>query len=109
VLEDRGRYVLAVVPGDERLDLHKLRELLGASKTLRLASEAEMADLFPSLEVGAEPPFGPGFPKLEVVDRGLMDEERVLCAAGDHRHSVMLDPREIVRMTGAATADVCED
>jgi prolyl-tRNA editing enzyme YbaK/EbsC (Cys-tRNA(Pro) deacylase) len=38
-----------------------------------------------------------------------MDEERVLCAAGDHRHSVMLDPREIVRMTGAATADVCED
>ena len=109
VLEDRGGYLLAVVPGDERLDLHKLRELLGATKTLRLATEAEMADLFPSFEVGAVPPFGPEFPRLEVVDRRLIDEERVLCAAGDHRHSVMLDPREIVRMTGAVTADVCED
>ena len=108
VLEDRG-YVLAVVPGDERLDLHKLRELLGATKSLRLATEAEMADLFPSFEVGAVPPFGPGFPKLEVVDRRLLDEDRVLCAAGDHRHSVALDPSEIVRITGAVTADVCED
>ena len=109
VLEDRGGYVLAVVPGDERLDLHKLRELLGATKTLRLATEAEMADLFPSFEVGAAPPFGTGFPKLEVVDRRLLEEDRVLCAAGDHRHSVILDPSEIARLTGAVTADVCED
>lgn len=108
VLKDRG-YVLAVVPGDERLDIHKLRELLGATKSLRLATEPEMADLFPSFEVGAVPPFGPTFPKLEVVDRRLLDEDRVLCAAGDHRHSVALDPREIVRVTGAVTADVCED
>ena len=109
VLEDRGGYVLAVVPGDERLDLHKLRELLGATRSLRLATEAEMAELFPSFDVGAAPPFGPRFPKVEVVDRRLLDEDRVLCAAGDHRHSVVLDPREIVRITGAVTADVCED
>jgi Ala-tRNA(Pro) deacylase len=109
VLEDRGGYVLAVVPGDERLDIHKLRELLGATKSLRLATEAEMADLFPSFEVGAVPPFGPTSPKLEVVDRRLLDEDRVLCAAGDHRHSVVLDPSEIVRITGAVPADVCED
>jgi prolyl-tRNA editing enzyme YbaK/EbsC (Cys-tRNA(Pro) deacylase) len=108
VLKDRG-YVLAVVPGDERLDIHKLRDLLGATKSLRLATEAEMADLFPSFEVGAVPPFGPTFPKLEVVDRRLLEEDRVLCAAGDHRHSVALDPRGIVRLTGAVTADVCED
>ena len=35
VLEDRGGYVLAVVPGDERLDLHKLRERLGATSSRR--------------------------------------------------------------------------
>lgn len=109
VLEDRGGYVLAVVPGDERLDLHKLRELLGAAKRLRLATEAEMGELFPSFEVGAVPPFGPGFPTVEVVDRRLLDVDRVLCAAGDHRHSVVLEPSAIVRLTGAVTADVCED
>ena len=109
VLEDRGGYLLAVVPGDERLDLHKLRERLGATKSLRLATEAEMADLFPSFEVGAVPPFGPGFPKVEVIDPRLLDKDRVLCAAGDHRPSVVLDPSEIVRITGAVTADVCED
>lgn len=109
VLEDRGGFLLAVVPGDRRLDLHKLRQLLDGTKELRLATEAEMADQFPSFDVGAVPPFGPTFPKLEVVDRRLLEEDRVLCAAGDHRHSVVLDPSEIVRITGAVTADVCED
>lgn len=33
----------------------------------------------------------------------------VLCPAGDHRHSVLLDPHEIVRITAAQTADICED
>jgi Ala-tRNA(Pro) deacylase len=58
ILQDGDSYVLAVVPASERIDLHKVRELLGASKSLRLATEAEIAGDFPALEVGATPPFG---------------------------------------------------
>lgn len=109
VLHDDGAYLLAVLPASDRLDLHKLRELLGASSSLQLATEAQMASDFPSLEVGAVPALGPMVPAAEVVDRKLLDEDRVLCAAGDHRHSVLLDPRDIVNVTDARVADICED
>ena len=62
VLHDGSAYVIAAIPASERLDLHKLRELLGASRRLRLAGEDEIAREFPSLEVGAVPPFGPMVP-----------------------------------------------
>jgi Ala-tRNA(Pro) deacylase len=109
VLQDRGGYVLAVIPASERLDVHKLRELLGASKALRLATEEEMGADLPEIEVGATPPVGPMLPRAEVVDRRLLEEDRILCPAGDHRHSVLLDPREVVRIADAKVADVCEE
>ena len=62
VLYDGSVYVIAAIPASERLDLHKLRELLGARPQLRLANEDEIARDFTSLEVGAVPPFGPMVP-----------------------------------------------
>ena len=109
VLHDGSAYVITAVPASERLDLHKVREILGASRQLRLASEAEIARDFPSLEVGAVPPFGPMVPMAEVIDSSLMQQERIVCPAGDHRHSVLVDPREVVRVTAAKTAHICEE
>jgi Ala-tRNA(Pro) deacylase len=109
VLHDHGAYLLAVIPASQRLDLHKLREVLSAGKSLQLASERQMAEDFPQLEVGAVPPLGPMVPAAEVVDQRLLDEDRVLCAGGDHTHSILLDPRDIVAATDATVADVCED
>jgi Ala-tRNA(Pro) deacylase len=109
VLQDLSGYVLAIIPASERLDLHKLRDLLGASKSLRLATEEEMARDFPMLEVGAAPPVGPMLPRAEVVDRRLLEHERILCAGGDHRHSLVVDPRDVVRIADAKVADVCVD
>src|SRR6185437_5934910 len=71
VLHDGSGYVIAAIPASERLDLQKLRKLLGATRHLRLAGEDEIAREFPSLEVGAVPPFGPMVPAAEVIDRAL--------------------------------------
>lgn len=109
VLHDGSTYVIVALPASDRLDLHKLRELLGASRRLRLASEEEIARDFPSLEVGAVPPFGPMVPAAEVIDRTLARQSQIVCPAGDHGHSVVLDPREVIRITGAVVADVCEE
>src|SRR5271169_3676655 len=65
VLHDGSSYVIAAVPASDRLDLHKLRDLLGATRQLRLASETEIGRDFPTLEVGAVPPFGPMVPAAE--------------------------------------------
>ena len=109
VLHDQGVYLLAILPASHRLDLHKLREVLGAGGSLQLATEAQMAEDFPSLEVGAVPPLGPTVPACEVLDSRLLEEDRVLCAGGDHRHSVLLDPRDIVTAMDATVADICAD
>lgn len=108
VLHDGSAYVIAAVAASDRLDLHKLRELLGASRRLRLADESEIARDFPTLEVGAVPPFGPMVPAAEVIDRALAAQREILCPAGDHRHSVLIDPRDIVRITSASVADIAE-
>jgi Ala-tRNA(Pro) deacylase len=109
VLHDGSAYVIAAIPASERLDLHKLRNVLGASRRLQLASEDQIARDFPTLEVGAAPPFGPMVPAAEVIDRALLDQERILCPAGDHRHSVLVDPRDIIRATAARAARICQD
>lgn len=109
VLRDGDACVIAAIPASERLDLRKLREVAGASHHLRLADEDEIAREFPSFEVGAAPPFGPFVPAAEVIDSSLLGHERALFPAGDHRHGVLVDPREVLRITGALAADVCED
>ena len=103
-----GSYRLVVIPASRRLDLSRLRELSGGSPHLRLATEHEMERDFPDFEVGALPPFGPLLPAPEVVDIRLLYHDRILCGAGDHRHAVSLDPRELLRTAEPQVADICE-
>src|SRR5690606_7045402 len=46
VLRSGDSWALAVIPASHRLDLRKLRELLGAEEELRLATEEEMGAHF---------------------------------------------------------------
>jgi len=102
-------YVLAVIPASERLDPRKAAKLLGESGELRLASEEEMGADFAQFELGALPPFGPILEVEQIVDQQLLDHGQVLCSAGDHRHSVKLDPKEMVQLTEARVGDLVED
>jgi Ala-tRNA(Pro) deacylase len=103
-------YELVVLQASDRLDFGKVREQLGESRTdLRLATEEEMDADFPQFELGALPPLGEMLPAPEIVDRRVLDHDRVLCNAGDHTHSVLIDPAEIVRASRAEVADVRED
>jgi Ala-tRNA(Pro) deacylase len=108
-LRDEAGYRLAVIPASQRLDLHKVRELVGGGEQLRLATEDEMAGDFGDYELGALPPFGQMLPAPEMIDRQLLDHDRILCSGGDHRHSVLVDPKEIIRLADPQVADICED
>lgn len=108
VLKHGASYVLAVLPASERLDLHKARDLLGA-EDLQLASEDEIAADFSRFEVGALPPFGSLHDVAQIVDRRLLDHAQVLCSGGDHRHSLKVDPHEIVRVGDARVGDFCKE
>jgi prolyl-tRNA editing enzyme YbaK/EbsC (Cys-tRNA(Pro) deacylase) len=109
VLDTPGGYRFAVIRAADRLDLHKAADALGVSRhQLRFASEADMAASFPIYEVGAIPPVGPDTP-TELVDPRLLDYGQVLCPAGDHEHSLLVDPLDIVRVTRARTVDLRQD
>jgi Ala-tRNA(Pro) deacylase len=109
LLRDGDAYRLAVIPASHRLDLRKAREVLGASRHLRLATEADMEADFKSFEVGALPPVGPTVPATEVLDRRLTEHDRILCAGGDHNHSLLIAPGELAALAEAQIADLCED
>jgi Ala-tRNA(Pro) deacylase len=108
VLHDRDGYRLAVIPASRRLDVSRARAAVNGSAQMRLATEDEMATAFPGFEVGALPPFGPLLPAPEIVDVRLVYHDEVLCGGGDHRHSVLLDPRDLLRVAEPRVADVCE-
>jgi Ala-tRNA(Pro) deacylase len=107
-LRDRDGYRLAVIPASRRLDVHRVRELLGATSHLRLATEDELERDFEMFEVGALPPFGPMVPVPEIVDVHLLYHDRIVCAGGDHRHSLRIDPRDLLRLCEPRVADLCE-
>ena len=110
LLHDGDGYRLVVIQASDRLELGKVRDLLDTARAkLRLVTEDEMASDFSQFELGAIPPLGEMLPAPEIVDRRVLDHDRVLCNGGDHTHSVLLDPNDIVRASDARVADVCED
>ncbi|MGC9970959.1 MAG: YbaK/EbsC family protein [Bryobacteraceae bacterium] len=96
-LSEQG-YGMAVLPSDSVVDLEQLRQDLGLSR-LRLATEAELGELFPTCELGAMPPFGNLFSLPVYVDSRLAGEDTITFNAGTHRdviHMHFLDFKRLV-------------
>jgi Ala-tRNA(Pro) deacylase len=100
--------VRVVLPATERLSLPKLREAIGLDE-IRFASEAELADAYPTFELGAVPPFGGPEGDSVVVDRRIAALESVIVEAGSHSDSLRFAAEDLVRLTGATVADVVAD
>jgi Ala-tRNA(Pro) deacylase len=100
--------VRVVLPASERMDLHKLRDLLEVGKELHLLTEVDLARQYPGFELGAVPPLG-GREDAVVVDRRIAALEHVVFEAGQHDHSVRVPSAELVSASGARVADVCAD
>lgn len=108
VLSTEAGHVRAVLPASERLDFRKLRELTGDGST-RLATEDELADVYPMFELGAAPPFGGPAGDRTIADRRLAEQESVVVEAGSHSESVRIKTRDLLSLTRAELADICTD
>ena len=103
-------YVRAVLPAARRLDLHRLREILGASaKTVHLASEADLRRDFPEFELGAVPPVGGGRADPVLLDGRLSELDDLVFEAGSHDESVRLCAQDLRRIADVRVVDICED
>src|SRR3989338_10724504 len=91
----------AVVPADHRLDLERMREVLGARK-VHLMAEPEFEALFGDCEAGAMPPFGEMYHLPMYVDQRLAENDWILFNAGTHRESIKMSFRDYERLVKPA-------
>jgi Ala-tRNA(Pro) deacylase len=106
VLVAQSGNVRAVVPGSERIDLHKVAGVLGiGGKKVHLASENDLARDYPEFELGAVPPFA-GREDQVIVDERLATRDSIVLEAGSHDTSVRLKAADLVRLTSAQVADI---
>ena len=109
VVATPGGRARVVLPASERLDLHKVGEVVGGGTTVRLASESELAVAYPMFELGAVPPFGGPPGDRSIVDRRLVELESIVVEAGSHTESVRIRPTDLVAITKGEIADICAD
>jgi Ala-tRNA(Pro) deacylase len=106
LLEDEIGYVAVVLPASHRVDLKKLERQL--HRKLRLASETELADVFPDCAVGALPPLGYAYGIETVYDDRLRRLSCVYFEGGDHRDLIYVGGREFLDLLrDAPHGDVC--
>jgi Ala-tRNA(Pro) deacylase len=102
LIKSDNQYVLCVLPSVEWVDFEKLKRVLG-SKEIKLASEAEIAKLFPDYEVGAEPPFAEGIKIF--VDKNLEGNDEIVFNAGTHTDMVKVKYKDFARLAKPTVAD----
>jgi Ala-tRNA(Pro) deacylase len=95
---------IAVVPADQFVNLGKLQNYLGLS-FLRLATEEELARLFPNCELGAMPPFGDYCDMPVIVDIGIAGDF-IAFAMGTHRDIVRVSFADFLRLANPAIASI---
>ena len=84
-----GRFVMTVLPASRKVDLRRLRTVF-ATHSVRLATEDEIASLFPDCELGAMPPFGNLYRLPVYVDQSLTEDEEIVFQAGTHSDAIRM-------------------
>jgi Ala-tRNA(Pro) deacylase len=96
LLRDRQGYWLAVVPASRRVRLSDLKLDLG--DPVDLASEEEVAEVFPDCSRGAIPPFGECYGLDAIVDNSIDQQPELYCEGGDHITLVHMSQAEFTRL-----------
>lgn len=100
-------YVRAVLAASERIDLHKVRDALGAGNDVHLATEDDLLRDYPEFELGAVPPLGGGRTDPVLLDVSLAGRESVVFEAGEHDESIWLRTADLLDLSHAQVADIC--
>ena len=103
IFDADGDLVLALTSGANQVDPHRLAELAGA-KTCGRATPDQVRSVT-GYAIGGVPPFGHDHEVRTWIDPHLLTFDEVWAAAGTPRHVFAIEPRELVKLTGAAVRD----
>jgi prolyl-tRNA editing enzyme YbaK/EbsC (Cys-tRNA(Pro) deacylase) len=97
--------ILVLASGPNRVDVHKVAELVGHPIGRANADQVRDATSF---SIGGVPPVGHPRPLKAYVDQDLLQYDEVWAAAGTPNSVFPIDPRVLVRITDATIADVAQ-
>jgi Ala-tRNA(Pro) deacylase len=96
VLEDENGYVVSVLPSVNRLDLEWVNESLG--RTLKIAHESELLNLFQDCDVGAVPALSNAYGLDVIWDEQLTNASEIYIEAGDHENLIHMHGGEFCKL-----------
>jgi Cys-tRNA(Pro)/Cys-tRNA(Cys) deacylase len=97
-------FAVAILPASSKLSLKAAAAALGVAKATM--AEPAAAQRATGYVLGAVSPFGQRALLPTVVDAGALSWDRVYCSAGRRGWDVALAPGDLMRLTGAVTADI---
>jgi len=99
---------VAIVPVPSRLSLKAVAAALGVARAASQTKLAEpvVAERATGYVVGGISPFGQRKRLRTVLDGSALRWDRVLCSAGKRHYDVAVAPQDLIRLTGAITADI---
>jgi Cys-tRNA(Pro) deacylase len=106
LVSEKGLPLLAVLPGDKRVNLKRLSSLAGC-KSLRFAKPDVVLEVtgFPA---GGTPPVGHAQALPVFVDRGILGYFEGYGGGGSAELLLRIRPEELIRATQATVADIAD-
>jgi Cys-tRNA(Pro)/Cys-tRNA(Cys) deacylase len=97
-------FAVAILPAPSKLSLKAAAAALGVTKAS--IAEPAAAQRATGYVLGAVSPFGQRATLPTVVDSGALAWDTVYCSAGRRGWDVAVAPADLVRLTGAVTAEI---
>lgn len=97
LLEDHeGRHIMAIVPGDYKVNIRVLNDAL--NRSFRLVNERKLFELFTDCDAGAVPPLPEAYFMDAIYDDELFSLPEVFMESGDHETLIQMDKTEFRRL-----------
>ncbi len=97
VLRSEGKFLMCVLPGDKKIDYHKIKGVIG-SKSVSLATPEQVKETT-GCAIGGVPPFGTIFNIPLYVERSLLRNEQVSFNAGMLTRSITMRSDDYIRVS----------
>jgi Ala-tRNA(Pro) deacylase len=96
LLEEDGRYIMAIVPTARHVKLGELRHQFG--RNFGMATEQSVRDIFQDCVPGAVPALGPAYGLETIWDESVMNGPELYFEAGDHEHLIRMRTDDYLRV-----------
>jgi len=104
LIEADKTHVLVVLPADKKIDMAKLKKVLGV-KSVRIPDEKVMIKVL-KIQPGTLSSFGKLHNLEMVVDKAMLGAKKAVVSTGSFTDSVLMKVKDLVQMEEARLADI---